>query len=207
MATRAGSITVPGDARGAVAVAAINVRTDGVESFSSHGPTLDGRAKPELGAPDDVMSRAYGSVSVATFLGTSAAAPHLGGAAALYTQMMPDATPDAILAFLTQHAATPQGTARGPNITGGGRLILGTPPGSDAKQASAPPTAAPPARVLPHPGRLFLDDFSSPVSGLPVKGYVGGGYRVTVNAGALVTLAYPTPLPAGDAVYTVRTTR
>ena len=102
----------------------------GVEPFSSHGPTLDGRAKPEIGAPDNVTSRAYASVGVRTFLGTSAAAPHVGGAAALYKQAVPDATPDAILAFLSQHAATPQGNERGTNITGSGRLTLGTPPGS-----------------------------------------------------------------------------
>ena len=127
---------MPGDARGAVAVAAINVRTDGVESFSSHGPTLDGRAKPEMGAPDNVMSRAYASVGVTAFLGTSAAAPHLGGAAALYKQAVPNATPDAILAFLSQHAAMPQGNERGTNITGSGRLALGAPPGRDDDSAS-----------------------------------------------------------------------
>jgi hypothetical protein len=201
--TPGGSITVPGDARGAVAVAAIDVRTDGVEPFSSHGPTLDGRAKPEMAAPDDVMSRAYASVSVATFLGTSAAAPHLGGAAALYKQAVPDATPDAILAFLTQRAGAVQGKEQGANITGSGRLTLGAPPGGSAYPAPALPIAAP-ARPPPHPGRVFTDDFSSPASGLPLQGYVGSGYRARADASTLTSFTYPAPLPAGDATYEVQ---
>ena len=203
LATPDGSITVPGDARGAVAVAAINVRTDGVESFSSHGPTLDGRAKPEMGAPDNVMSRAYASVGVTAFLGTSAAAPHIGGAAALYKQAVPNATPDAILAFLRQHAAMPQGTS-GANISGSGRLALGAPPGKETIPPPAPSAISAPARTPPHPGRLFMDDFSAPTSGLPLQGYVGNSYRVTADASALISLAYPAPLPATDATYEVQ---
>lgn len=194
-----GSITVPGDARGAVAVAAINVRTERVEPFSSRGPTLDGRTKPDLGAPDGVANGAYASVGVGTFLGTSAAAPHVGGAAALYKQIMPDATPEAILAFLARRAGMPQGV----NTTGSGRLDLGAPPGVAANPAPAPSAAPPPANP-PHPGVPFTDDFTSPASGLPPQGYAGNAYRVTADANMLTVLAYPTPLPAGDAVYAVR---
>jgi hypothetical protein len=201
--TAAGSLTVPGDARGAVAVAAANVRTEGVEPFSSHGPTLDGRAKPEMAAPDNVMSRAYASVGVMTFLGTSAAAPHLGGAAALYKQAVPDATPDAILSFLSQHAKAPQGTEQGTNISGSGRLALGTPP-SGANASPAPSGITTPARTPPHPGRLFADNFSSPASGLPPSGYNLNGYRLTADASTLNAVAYPAPLPAGDAIYAVQ---
>lgn len=198
--TAAGSITVPGDARGAVTVAAINVQTETVESFSSHGPTLDGRTKPDLGAPDRVTNDAYASVGVDTFLGTSAAAPHVGGAAALYKQAVPDATPDAILAFLTQRAGMPQGTEQGTNITGSGLLTLGAVPGLATNPA--PPIA--PAANPSHPGTRFTDDFTSPTTGLPPQGYVGGMYRVTADANVLTTLPYPTPLAAGDAVYAVQ---
>ncbi len=197
-----GSITVPGDARGAVAVAAINVRTESVEPFSSHGPTLDGRAKPDLGAPDRVTNGVYASVGVATFLGTSAAAPHVGGAAALYKQIVPDATPDAILAFLAQHAGTPQGSERGANITGSGQLRLGAPPGVAANSATQPATA--PSANPPRTGTHFTDDFSSPASGLPAQGYVGNAYRVMAEANTLTLLPYPTPLPPADAVYAVQ---
>jgi len=199
--TPEGSITVPGDAQGAVAVAALDVHTESVEPFSSHGPTLDGRPKPDLGAPDRVTNGAYASVGVANFLGTSAAAPHVAGAAALYKQAVPDATPDAILAFLAQHAGTPQGTEHGPNITGSGRLDLGAAPGAPNPAAQPAPSPAPGA---PRPGPRFADDFSSPTTGLPPQGYVGGGYRVAADASVLTTLIYPTPAPAGDAIYTVQ---
>ncbi len=201
--TPEGSITVPGDARGAVAVAAINVRTESVEAFSSHGPTLDGRAKPDLGAPDRVANGAYASVGVANFLGTSAAAPHVGGAAALYKQVVPDATPDAILAFLAQHAGTPQGTERGTNITGSGRLDLGAAPGMPNPGTVQP--AAPSTPTAPPFGPRFADDFSAPTSGLPPQGYGSGGYRVRADVGVLTALVYPPPpLPVGDAVYAVQ---
>lgn len=200
--TADGSITVPGDARGAVAVAAIDVHTERVEPFSSHGPTMDGRAKPDLGAPDRVANGAYASVGVETFLGTSAAAPHVGGAAALYKQIVPDATPDAILTFLAQHVATPQGPARGANITGSGRLNLGAPPSSAANPITAQPVASP-APTPPPSGMRFTDDFTSAASGLPAQGYIGSAYRVTADASALAVLPYPMLLPAGDAVYDV----
>src|SRR5262249_26185916 len=80
------SLSTPADAKGVVAVAAINAKTNTLEEFSSHGPTSDGRMKPEIGAPDDVTSAAYATVGVTSFPGTSAASPHMAGAAALYKQ-------------------------------------------------------------------------------------------------------------------------
>lgn len=200
-----GSLTVPGDARGAVAIAAINVRTDTVESFSSHGPTLDGRAKPDLGAPDRVTSGAYATVGVASFLGTSAAAPHVGGAAALYKQAYPDATPDAILAFLASHAGAPQGKERGENVTGSGRLSLGAAPTNTSSNAASKPAATvAPAGPASRSGLVFTDDFSSPKSGLPSRGYVEGSYRINADASALTVLTYPNDLSASNAVYAVQ---
>src|SRR4029077_7935507 len=98
----------PADAQGALAVAAVSVTSDSVESFSSRGPTQDGRAKPEIGATDGVTSAAYGTVGVVSFTGTSAAAPHIAGAAALYKQAVPDATPDTITKFLTERVSAPK---------------------------------------------------------------------------------------------------
>ena len=53
--------------------------TTAIESFSSRGPTIDGRLKPDLVAPDGVSTSTYDGA----FDGTSAAAPHAGGVAAL----------------------------------------------------------------------------------------------------------------------------
>ena len=58
------------------------------EFFSSRGPTLDGRVKPDIAAIDGVSITGAGSFS-APFFGTSAAAPHMGGIAALLLQARP----------------------------------------------------------------------------------------------------------------------
>jgi hypothetical protein len=58
------------------------------EFFSSRGPTLDGRLKPDLAAIDGVSISGAGSFP-APFFGTSAAAPHVGGIAALVLQSAP----------------------------------------------------------------------------------------------------------------------
>ncbi len=75
--TAASSLMQPADCATALAVAATNL-SDTPEAFSSEGPTVDGRAKPELAAPNRVQTSLSSS-----FSGTSAAAPHAGGAAAL----------------------------------------------------------------------------------------------------------------------------
>ena len=81
----AGSLVSPADARGAVAVGAydFSVATPGaspVRTYSSRGPTWDGRLKPELVAGDGVSTQTYGPRG---FFGTSASSPHVAGAAAV----------------------------------------------------------------------------------------------------------------------------
>jgi len=64
------------------AVDAANPRNGFAEPYSARGPTNDGRVKPDIVAPDDVaVSGAAGFPT--PFLGTSAAAPHIAGMAAL----------------------------------------------------------------------------------------------------------------------------
>lgn len=59
-----------------------------IEFFSSLGPTLDGRTKPDISAIDGVSVTGAGSFDN-PFFGTSAAAPHLAGIAALVLQAAP----------------------------------------------------------------------------------------------------------------------
>lgn len=56
-----------------------------IEFFSSQGPTIDGRMKPDIAAIDGVGVTAAGSFEN-PFFGTSAAAPHVAGEAALVLQ-------------------------------------------------------------------------------------------------------------------------
>jgi hypothetical protein len=59
-----------------------------IEFFSSRGPTLDGRTKPDIASIDGVSVTAAGSFEK-PFFGTSAAAPHAAGIAALTLQAAP----------------------------------------------------------------------------------------------------------------------
>ena len=88
-----GSVGAQSDAGGGViSVGAINASdpgTDTIAYYSSQGPTGDGRMKPDITAIDGVdVSGAGGFPS--TFFGTSAAAPHIAGLAALLLDFRPD---------------------------------------------------------------------------------------------------------------------
>jgi len=78
-----GSIVTPGDCSCALAVGAVdyqNWTTGPIAPFSSQGPTTDGRVKPDLVGPAGVQVT---TSQWNPFKGTSAAAPHVAGAAAL----------------------------------------------------------------------------------------------------------------------------
>jgi subtilisin family serine protease len=191
--TPADSLSTPADAKGAFAVAAFDVKTGKVEEYSSQGPTLDNRVKPEISGPDNTANFAYASVGNKTFPGTSAATPHVAGAAALYKQAFPDATPDAILRYFSTHAHKPQGSLGGDNISGAGLLFLDAAPqnaGTHAAPIAVPSIPAPVGTPMA-PGATFTDNFSAPASGLPASGYQNGEYRVRAESGTLAPLTYP----------------
>lgn len=80
------SITDPGNADRVITVGATHrfrPHTYGVSYFSSRGPTADGRSKPDLVAPGEKITAPIPNAMFALKDGTSMAAPHVSGAAAL----------------------------------------------------------------------------------------------------------------------------
>lgn len=80
------SITDPGNAQGVITVGATHrdsPHTYGVSYFSSRGPTGDGRMKPDLVAPGEKITSTVPEGGLKVMDGTSMAAPHVSGAAAL----------------------------------------------------------------------------------------------------------------------------
>ena len=111
------SVANLGDARGAVSVGATHWRTGELKSFSSRGPTTDGRIKPDVTAPDSVSTLAY---SPGVFSGTSASTPHVAGLAALMLSGNPELTPDD-LQNLLQNGAVDAGPSGRDNMFGSGK--------------------------------------------------------------------------------------
>lgn len=153
-----GYIIVPADADSIIAVGA--VATDGsIASFSSHGPTYDGRIKPELVAQGmQVACAATWDTSAYTYTnGTSFSAPLVAGSAALLMEAHPDWGPMDVRGALLATASN----ANSPNNDYGWGIPDVLAALSYNPTASIPDIRVSPGEELPYFTQIFPNPLSS----------------------------------------------
>ena len=163
--TTVGSLPTPADSRnpGMVSVGAVDYRTPTViEPYSSQGPTLDGRVKPDLVAADCAPT-----TMKSEFCGTSQSAPFVTGAAALLLEADSTLTPTTLASLLKQRAV-PIGSPVPNNVFGAGRLALGTTPVSIPVAAAfvSPPASGTAAGPLLGQPSVAIVDANGRVAGV-----------------------------------------
>ncbi|MBE9506556.1 MAG: S8 family serine peptidase [Chloroflexi bacterium] len=172
----------PGDANLAITVGALETLTT-IADFSSRGPTLDGRIKPDLLAPGvDIYSTWVGG-GFDTKSGTSMAAPHVVGVVALLLDAYP-ATPMLINeALVTTATPLPDYDS---NTQGNGRVN-----GDAASIYISEVLAAASAQTMP-------GDTAEYAYTLTNLGNVADSFSLAFGASDLseTVLAYPTAIPA-----------
>ncbi len=224
--TPGSSVPANSDAGGGVISAgtinASDPGNDTIAPYSSRGPTNDGRTKPDISGIDGVSITGNGGFSN-PFFGTSAAAPHIAGIAALLLQCQPHlkagepadnpaadriATRNALL-----NTAVDLGANGMDNVFGAGRgdalTALGEPPSGPAPPLPSPSFFHPvtPARILdtrsgPGPtGKLaqgcFMDVQVTGVGEVPASDVTAVVLNTTVTettAGSFLTV-YPSDVP------------
>jgi subtilisin family serine protease len=168
-----GSLWAPADADSILSVGAVdaaNLRA----SFSSTGPTYDGRTKPEVVAQG--VGTAWAAASnnnlVSTASGTSLSTPLVGGAAALVREAHPEWTVDQIrqaLMLTADKASTPD------NCYGWGRINV-------VKAIYGSPYGGP---VYPKPFSLLAPTNGASISSMPIT--FRWRRAIDLNPGDLVT--------------------
>lgn len=143
----------PGCAREVITVGAAS-DLDRIASFSSRGPTLDGRTKPDVVAPgvEIVAARAAGTAMgtvvndyYTTASGTSMATPLVAGVCALLLQALPSLTPAEVKARLMNNAVD---LGEAANTQGSGRIDAW----AAFENATTEPTPTPEPTPEPTPG-------------------------------------------------------
>ncbi len=110
--------------------------TQTIAPYSSRGPTLDDRTKPDITgvtcnetATSPPAPQSNGTIVYST-CGTSHSAPHISGLAALVQQRFPGYTPTQLTSYLRRNAAE-RGAAGADNIWGHGLATLPDPSTAD----------------------------------------------------------------------------
>ena len=202
--TLGSSVQAQSDAGGGVvSVGAIDAGDPGIDdigSFSSRGPTNNGVTKPDVAAIDGVSVTGSGGFGT-PFFGTSAAAPHVAGLAALLLEVNPEllsgeqgddpAADRAALRAAIVDNAVDLGAAGVDNTFGSGRVA-----GVASGQALASPTPTPTATATPVPGATATPvPTPTPVPTATATAVPTASPTVTPTP---TPMAPPVPLPSGS---------
>jgi len=147
---------------------------EAVASFSSTGPTADGRLKPDLVAPAVDVASAWapatdGTPRTATFTGTSAAAAQAAAVALRLRVDRPDLAPEVVRALLVASARPLPGVR--PVAQGAGLLQAPAP----RPVVVLPPTVAVAADGTSREARLTLHDIGGRPAEYRVRAVAAGG--------------------------------
>jgi PGF-CTERM protein len=151
-ADAAESLLLPAANPDVITVGATGEDGNRVADYSSQGPTVDGRSKPDLVAPAGVSTSAVGE-----FRGTSAAAPHAAGVAAVLLEANDDLGPTEIERVLKRNAAPVSGpdSAAGAGLVDAGASLQALSATDSTPEptptATATPTSEPTATDAPEP--------------------------------------------------------
>ncbi len=179
-----GTVTEPANADGVLAVGSFNTKTftgdpasQGISSFSSLGPTRDGRTKPDLTAPGSVLfsarsfEAAFESFEIVPtdnnyviLQGTSMSSPHVAGIAALVWESNPALTGAQMRERLRRTASAPTDGSPVPNTTWGYGKVDAMSAVTKTVAGISGPSRAVPGQSLP----LRADEKSSGPFGNPI---------------------------------------
>ncbi len=188
----AGSLTEPASSPQTFAAGAICWQNSALEPYSSQGPTIDGRTKPDIAGQDSESSATYGGFSgcgTSGFSGTSAAAPTTAGAAALLWSLHPTWDYRQVESAL-QAQAIDLGTPGIDNLFGAGGLHLSLP-----QLATHLSLAAPATSTSGIPFSIVVQAFDA--TNNPVSSYRGTIHFTSSESGAGLPADYT--FTAGDA--------
>jgi subtilisin family serine protease len=186
------SISSPADAFSALTVGAANWSDDTLADYSSQGPTVDERLKPEISAPTGVSGASYGDLGM-SFTGTSASCPHVAGAAALVWQAYPAYTRREVEDFLLAQAVDlgPGGPDTGygygrlqlPESPGGGVVVEPTEMPGPTSTPGGPTQTPRPPEPTSTPVSYAVPTQASPP---PPPSGTGGGVALLAGLGIVV---------------------
>jgi hypothetical protein len=174
-----------------------------IEFFSSNGPTVDGRTKPDVAAIDGVSTTGAGNFEN-PFFGTSAAVPHVGAIAALLLQAAPclrsgaAGARDNVSARMALHNlilnnAVPLGGSVPNNIFGFGRIDALASAEATVPTAGAVPNQtfagnAPTSAIVTIPSTGFSDPNQCPLTINATGGCSGSDHQCIAPSGPVPLL-------------------